>query len=1076
MAITGLPTGAGDDLVTVTPTGQHSVNGEGGTDTLRVDYSSLATNIDYRYVANGWYMFTDDFHNRIDHYGFERYELWFGAGDDVLQGGGLSDSLSGGAGNDIITSGLGADTIDGGTGKDRWVAGYGSLNVDVEVTLARTGWTTVAASGAQLQGIEEAHLTTGSGADLLDARKVTGNHAFTSGDGNDVFRVVSGKSSFNAGNGIDRLDANFSGATSRVTQVYTSNGWHRLSDAEGTRSVDFYSIEEFYLEGGSASDSLWGANGDDRLTGNGGNDWLNGVGGYDTISGGGGVDTWQGNHDARTTNTQVDLNAQTSNVARLSGIEAMHFHSGKGNDVLTAHAGAFNDNIYGNDGNDVITTGQGKDTVNGGVGTDTLVMDWSALTGTGTNIIHRYTSNGWYRYSDKVGNRVDYYGIERFALSGGAGNDWLGGGSSFDTLIGNDGNDTLDSGGGRATVDGGAGDDLWSANLTEFNYAILFDAADSQANAQMAARGFDLRNIERLNLSLGAGDDSISTAGYALNDVIHGGVGDDTMNLGTGHDQANGAEGTDLLIVDYGAADAEVTTRYTSNGWNRYAVGQDEHFVDYYGIERFDVTGGSGDDVLVGWAQHDVLRGNAGDDVLNSLQGTAIIDGGEGNDRWEADLTASNDAHVLNAVKSQSRAQLGAVGSSIRNIESVSLSLGAGNDNISTAGFALADTVNAGAGNDKVALGLGFDQANGGDGVDILIIDYSSATSSVSNWYTANGWWRYGDHDETMAIDHYGFERFSVKGGTGHDHLTGAAANDTLSGGAGNDTLDGGTGGRDKISGGGGSDTWVFNLGASTLSHALTLDAGGSGTLSNNGTAVSSIENVHLTTGVANDTINLAASTGNHRLDTGGGDDAINVGRGSVHVVNAGGGNDVLVADGSLADGVLKLVYVSGGWYALRAATGTYDLQFYGVEQFDLTGSAFSDAITTFGGNDTLRGGDGNDILNGAAGSDLLLGGAGADQFLFNPWEGGVDRIGDAEAGDFLRLSGAQIDSLTAGDGSAVGRWQAQVQSSGGATSLFVGLDTTAGYDFRVDLTGTFGVNDFQIANSGYTGADLFIL
>ena len=41
MAITGVPTGIGDDLVIVTPTGQHSANGEGGTDTLRVDYRTL---------------------------------------------------------------------------------------------------------------------------------------------------------------------------------------------------------------------------------------------------------------------------------------------------------------------------------------------------------------------------------------------------------------------------------------------------------------------------------------------------------------------------------------------------------------------------------------------------------------------------------------------------------------------------------------------------------------------------------------------------------------------------------------------------------------------------------------------------------------------------------------------------------------------------------------------------------------------------------------------------------------------------------------------------------------------------
>jgi Ca2+-binding RTX toxin-like protein len=1076
MAITGLPTGAGDDLVVVTPTGQYSVNAEGGVDTLRVDYRSLTTDIDHRYVSSGFYTFTDDFDSRIDHYGFERFELWFGSGNDSLSGGDLADSLSGGAGNDTLNSGLGTDSIDGGAGRDRWAGNYGSLNVDVAVTLASTGWTTVAATGAQLRSIEEAHLSTGSGADLLDARAVTGNHSFYSGDGDDILRVNSGKSTFNGGNGSDRLDANFSGATSKITQVYTANGWYRLADAAGDRSVDFTTIEEFYLQGGSAGDSLWGGSLNDRLIGNGGNDWLNGGSGFDTINGGDGKDTWQTNHDARTLNTQVDLNTQTSNIAVLSDIEAMHIHSGKGNDVLTAHAGAYNDDIYGNEGNDLISTGQGKDTVNGGAGTDTMVMDWSTL-GESNHITHRYTANGWYRYADKNGNRVDYVNMERFSLTGGAGNDWLGGSTTQDTLIGNAGNDTLDSGGGRATIDGGIGDDLWAANLSEFNFGFLFDAADSQANSQMAARNFDLRNIERLNLTLGAGDDSISTAGYALDDIIYGGVGDDSLNLGTGRDLVHSGDGVDLLLIDYSGLNSAVTTRYTANGWNRYAVESDAHYVDYYGIEQFHVIGGNQDDVLAGAADHDILIGNAGDDVLDSRQDSAVIDGGEGNDRWQADLSATNVSYRLNAGTSQTTAQLTSLGFNIRNIEAVTLSLGAGNDVINTSAFALDDWVYSGAGNDTVALGRGFDEANGGEGTDILVIDYATATTSVSNWYTANGWWRYGDDAGTMAVDHIYFERFNVKGGSDADRLTGGGLNDTLVGGGGNDTLDGGTGGKDKITGGAGNDTWVFNIGASTFAHTLTLDAAGNGLLSNNGTTLNGIENVHLTTGVGNDTINLAASTGKHSISSGAGDDVINLGRGLEHRVNGETGSDVLIADASLSASSVETVYVGNGWYGLRGSSG-YDMQYVNVERFDLTGSAFGDNISGHGGADTLRGGDGRDILNGSDGNDVLFGGAGADVFWFDPTSSavGTDLVADAEIGDRLRLRAVNINSFEEGDGSGLLIGQASVQTTNGVTSLFVGMGGTAGYDFRIDLAGSFGVDDFQLVNSAFTGADFILV
>ncbi|MFN3293726.1 MAG: calcium-binding protein, partial [Gemmobacter sp.] len=341
MGITGLPTTAGNDLVIVTPPGQHSANGGGGTDTLRVDYRTLTTNIDYRYVGGGWYTFTDDFDSRIDHINFERYELWFGSGDDVLQGGGLNDSLSGGAGNDVITSGLGADSIDGGLGHDRWIGDYGSLNLDVSLVLTiGNTWASIAATGAQIRRIESVTLTTGVGADLLDTRAQSGNHWFSSGDGDDVFIVNAGRSTFNGGNGFDRLEADFSAATTRVTQVYTSGGWYRLADGAGRLSVDFINVEQFWLTGGSASDSLWGAAGNDMLSGNGGNDWLNGGAGRDTIHGGDGVDTWQADQSARTLATNVNLNSQTTNVGTISGIEALHMTAGVGNDNLVAHAGA----------------------------------------------------------------------------------------------------------------------------------------------------------------------------------------------------------------------------------------------------------------------------------------------------------------------------------------------------------------------------------------------------------------------------------------------------------------------------------------------------------------------------------------------------------------------------------------------------------------------------------------------------------------------------------------------------------------------------------------------------------------
>ena len=1073
MAISGTPT-VGIDTITVTPTGFHTVDGLGGEDTLRVDYSTLTTDIDHRYVINNYYTFTDDFFSGVTYIGFERFILTFGSGDDRLSGGNLADSLLAGAGNDTIASGLGADTIDGGTGLDRWEANYGSIGTNVAVTLLAVGTSVVAATGARLTSIEEAVITTGAGADTLDARQLTGNHSFTSGDGNDTFRVSTGYSTYNAGAGTDLLLVNYSAATTRVQQVYTLNGWNKIADAANTRSVDYYSVERFDITTGSGNDILTGSGLADRLVGNAGRDWLNGGDGADTINGGDGVDTWQGNNAGRTVTAAVNLNTQATNTGViLAGIEAMHYTGGLAGDRITAHAGKFNDTVYGGAGNDTITSGRGRDVIDAGADVDTLIMDWSAISDPTHKIMQRYVLNGWNQFYSASGDRLDYYGVERFNLTAGAGNDYLLGGASLDTLVGNDGNDTLNSGLGLVTVDGGAGDDLWVGNLSDVLYPVIVDAAASQTTAQMTLRGSSIRNIERMNVTTGEGADSLSTYGYALDDTMTTGIGNDTINPGLGHDTVNGEGGTDTLVLDYSTMTSPVSTAYTLNGWNRYGTDDGATSVDYYSIEQFNVTGGSGHDVLSGGSLRDTLVGGAGDDILNSGQGTAVINGGTGNDRWEADLSAFAVGMTFNAVGSQTTPQLTVRGFSVANVESVAITGSTANDSISTQGFALDDTMNGAAGNDTLAPGLGFDVVQGGDGIDVLQLNYSSLSGAVSSRYTLNGWNRYETEDESSAVDYYSIERFNVTGSTRNDVLTGAGLNDTLSGGLGNDTLNGGTGGADVINGGSGLDTWSMDLSAATTALSLTISATGGGTLVGNGTTLVGIENVQLNTGTGNDTVNLAASNGNHVIRTGSGNDLIDLGRGRYHTVDGGGGIDTLIVDGSNASGGLEMAYVLNGWHEIRAAGGSFDVDFYGIETFDITGSNRNDRLWGFGNADTLNGGAGSDILEGAGGNDILTGGLGVDQFLFNaPATAGVDLITDATAGDFLRIAGAALaGNVTLGNGSTLGAGAVNLQVVGGVSTLFVGLNATVGYDFRVDLTGAFTVGDFTLS-----GTDILIV
>lgn len=45
MAISGTPTTAGDDLVTITPTGYYSVDGGEGVDTLTLNFAGLGADV-----------------------------------------------------------------------------------------------------------------------------------------------------------------------------------------------------------------------------------------------------------------------------------------------------------------------------------------------------------------------------------------------------------------------------------------------------------------------------------------------------------------------------------------------------------------------------------------------------------------------------------------------------------------------------------------------------------------------------------------------------------------------------------------------------------------------------------------------------------------------------------------------------------------------------------------------------------------------------------------------------------------------------------------------------------------------
>lgn len=812
MAIAGLPTTAGNDTVTVTPTGGFSVDALGGTDTLVLNYSSLASDVRYKYIGGGWGRYTDDVLSRMDFINFERYNLTGGSGDDILYGANDNDRLIGGAGYDYLSSGLGADTIDGGAGVDRWAADYSTVAGPVSLTLKAAGFAFVGGTGAQVAGIEQVSLTTGAGNDVINTQAFIGNDTVSSGTGNDWVLLGRGNDNANGGGGNDVLVMNWSGITDVNDGIGYTNlggGWYRYSASSGDQ-LDFINFERYRLIGGAGNDKLVGAGLNDTLVGNGGDDFLAGDAGVDAVYGGAGEDTWRVDTSARVGATTINLVTQATNYgAVLASIEQIQYTGGNAADTVTALAGVHNDTFVTSAGADTVTTGRGRDNANGGDGVDTLVMDWSTISDVHHGITNVYLGGYWSRYASASGDQLDYFGFEAFTLTGGAGDDTLFGGGLNDTLIGNDGDDYLDSGQGGGVVTGGLGADRWVADLSTLNRAV-FNASASQTTAQLGAIGLAVTGIEALSLTTGNGNDVIRTDGFALNDTILTNAGNDYIDTGLGIDTVNGGVGDDILAANYSSATSAVNQVYLGGGWNRLQMADGSNHIDYYGIERFRLIGGSGNDVLGGGALNDTLAGGSGNDWLDGGSGTDVILGGTGNDTWVGNYGALGAAVSLTLNASGNGTVVG-TGTTLRSIENVRLTTGAGADTISTGAVVGNDNLSTGDGNDVINIGRGHSEwVNAGGGVDLLIAGFAMAATGVRMSYLGGGWTRAESTSGDYRLDFVGVESVGFYGSEHNDRLYGFANDDTLAGNAGVDFLDGGQG-NDRLSGGAGADVFVFS-------------------------------------------------------------------------------------------------------------------------------------------------------------------------------------------------------------------------------------------------------------------------
>ena len=710
---------------------------------------------------------------------------------------------------------------------------------------------------------------------------------------------------------------------------------------------------------------------------------------------------------SKSTTMTIVVQDTSDSATTLNGTAAANILTGTaGDDVIMGLGG--NDMLVGTAGNDILNGGAGADSMSGGLGNDIFVVDNIGdvvveLAGQGIDSVQTSLT------SFTLGNNIEnlfFTGTAAFTgngneldntIVGGAGNDTLNGNGGNDTLIGNAGNDRLAGGAGNDALYGGVGNDT---------------------------------------LDGGTGDD-----------ILEGGAGDDVLTGGAGADVLAGGEGIDT--ASYSTSTAAVVASLLHRSINAGDAAGDV-FAD---IEN--LTGGSGDDTLIGDDNANRLDGGLGNDLLIGGAGADAFVGGSGTDTASyANASAGVVANLAAPAGNTGDAQ----GDTYNTIENLTGSAYA--DTLT--GNTAANVLTGGLGDDTLNGGAGADTMIGGIGNDTYVVDAlgdivtENAGEGIDTVQTALAGYSVGTNVENLTltgaanINGNGNALANVlTGNVGNNVLSGNGGNDTLIGNAGNDTLDGGIG-ADYMIGGIGNDTYVVddagdtvteNAGEGTDLVRTTLNALGLGSNVENLTFIGTGNFAGAGNALAN---TITGGSGADTLDGGAGIDTLIGGAGNDTYKVDQAGDVVTEAAGGGTDTVLatSLAYTLGA--------NVENLTFAGSGDFTGTGNTLANTIIGGAGNDTLSGGTGADTLIGGAGNDTYIVDVAGDVVTENAGEG-IDHVQTAVSGYTL---GANVENLTL---TGVGN------IAGNGNELANVITGNAGNDL---LSGNGG-NDTLIGNGG---------
>jgi Ca2+-binding RTX toxin-like protein len=197
---------------------------------------------------------------------------------------------------------------------------------------------------------------------------------------------------------------------------------------------DMTAHQDLFFGSSTDDDSLEGGTGKDVISGGAGADVIQGGAGNDIITGGPGADVIHGGADDDTINSGAGIATATDQLYGDDGNDIIK--AGTGDTGTLLDGGAGKDQLYGSGAANAMSGGDGYDYLSGGGGLDTMHGDAGddQLKG-GTAATQMSGDDGNDSLQGGTGNEFLYGGSGNDRLIGGGGNDYLAGGSGNDTFV-----------------------------------------------------------------------------------------------------------------------------------------------------------------------------------------------------------------------------------------------------------------------------------------------------------------------------------------------------------------------------------------------------------------------------------------------------------------------------------------------------------------------------------------------------------------------------------------------------------------------------------------------------------------